>query len=173
VKPTSVVATVVGAVVLQVTLARYTVGGDWVFDLVLVGVLFAGLQWGPAAGIMGGTIGGLLQDVLSGEIAGVGGLAKTIAGFGAGMIGTRFVLARPHARSIIVAVGTLVHRFTMLGLTALVEQHWPGLSWGAMLAETGINTLVAFLVFQVAAAVPGAVERRRASGRTSLSRRQW
>ena len=53
------------AVVLQVTLARYTVGGRWVFDLVLVGVVYAALLWGPVAGMLAGTIGGLLQDWLA------------------------------------------------------------------------------------------------------------
>ncbi len=79
-KLTAVVAAVIVAVLLQVTLARYTVGGRWVFDLVLVGVVFVALQWGPVAGMLAGTIGGLLQDVLSGGIVGVGGLAKTLVG---------------------------------------------------------------------------------------------
>ena len=38
-----VIATMIVAVALQMTLARYTVGGRWAFDLVLVGVLFAAL----------------------------------------------------------------------------------------------------------------------------------
>ena len=98
-KAMGLLLTIVVSVVLQVTLARYTVGGRWVFDFVLVGVVFAGLQWGPVAGLFGGTIGGLLQDVLSGQIVGVGGLAKTIVGFAAGVIGTQFVLTRPQART--------------------------------------------------------------------------
>jgi len=172
-KLTSVLLTVVVAVMLQVTLARYTVGGAWVFDLVLVGVVFAGLQWGPTAGLIGGTLGGLLQDVLAGEIVGVGGLAKTLVGFAAGAIGTQFVLTRPHARSIIVVVASVVHRLMVLALNGLIDQQWPGMSWGAMLAETGLNTFVAFLAFQAAASLPGAIARQRGGRRTSLSRRQW
>ena len=95
-KLTSVLVTVLVAVVLQVTLARYTVGGRWVFDLVLVGVVYAALLWGPVAGMLAGTIGGLLQDVLAGDVVGVGGLAKTLVGFAAGVVGTQFVLVRPH-----------------------------------------------------------------------------
>lgn len=172
-KLASVLGTVVLAVLVQVTLARFTVGGSWVFDLVLVGVVFAGLQWGPAAGLAGGTIGGLLQDLLSGEIVGVSGLAKTLVGFGAGMIGTQFVLTRPHARSIIVAGCSVVHRILMLGFTGLIAQQWPAWSWAAMLAETGLNTLAGFLLFQATTALPGVVARNRANRRTSLSRRQW
>ena len=38
-KLTSILVTLAVAVILQVTLARYTVGGRWVFDLVVVGVV--------------------------------------------------------------------------------------------------------------------------------------
>ena len=54
------------AVGLQMVLARFTAGGHWPLDLVLVGVLYAALQWGPTAGILTGTVGGLVQDALSG-----------------------------------------------------------------------------------------------------------
>jgi hypothetical protein len=67
----------------------------------------------------------------------------------------------------------LFHRLIILGLTALIDQHWPGLSWGAMLAETGINSVGALVAFQVATSLPGAVDRRRSNRRTRLSRRQW
>lgn len=172
-KFTAVLVTVVVAVILQVTLARYTIGGSWVFDLVLVGVVFAGLQWGPTAGLIGGTMGGLLQDLLSGGIVGVGGLAKTIVGFAAGVIGTQFVLTRAHGQSIIVAGATFVHRGLMLALVGLIEQYWPGVSWGSMLGEMGLNALAGFLLFQASTSLPGALSRRRSNRRASLSRRQW
>lgn len=172
-KVTSILLTVLASVILQVTLARYTAGGRWVFDFVLVGVVFAGLQWGPAAGILGGTAGGLLQDVLGGQVAGVGGLAKTVVGFLAGVVGTQFVLTRPQARTIIVAGATVVHRLGLLVLNGLIEQRWPGMAWGAMLAEVGLNTAGAFLAFQAVSSLPGAIERQRSNRRARLSRRQW
>lgn len=169
----SLAGIVILAVVLQVALARYTVGGRWVFDLVLVGVVVAALQSGPIAGLIAGTIGGLLQDVLAGGIIGVGGLAKTLSGFGAGVVGAQFVVARPYARMIIVAVATVMHRLIVLGLYAVIDQEWRGVSWGAMLAETGINAMAGFVVFQAVHALPGALERQRMNRRSSLSRRQW
>jgi rod shape-determining protein MreD len=173
VKPAAVFATVLISVVLQATLARYTVGGGWVFDLVLVGVIFAGLEWGPVAGILAGTIGGLLQDTLAGEIVGIGGLAKTITGFAAGVIGTQFVLARPQARVLVAVGATVAHRLIILSLHAIIDQHWPGLAWGALVAETGVNTACALLLFVASSAAPGMMERQRMSRRSSLSRRQW
>ncbi len=172
-KPAAVLVTVLVSVLVQATLARYTVGGGWLFDVVLVGVVFAGLEWGPVAGILAGTIGGLLQDTLAGEIVGVGGLAKTVTGFAAGIIGTQFVLARPQARVLVAAGATVLHRVLILGLHALIDQQWPGVAWGAILAETGVNTACALALFAAASTVPNLLNRQRMSRRSSLSRRQW
>ena len=172
-KVTGVFLSVVVAVVLQVALARYAVGGRWVFDLVIVGVAFAALQGGAIAGMLAGTVGGLLQDVLSGGIVGVGGLAKTVVGCLAGVVGTQFVVARPSARALIVAVITVVHRVLMVGLQALIDLQWIGISWGSLLIETVVNAAAALIVFQAAQALPGVVARQRFSRRSSLSRRNW
>jgi rod shape-determining protein MreD len=173
VKLTSVLITALVAIVLQVTLARYTVGGRVAFDFVLVAVIFAALQWGPVAGMLAGTTGGLLQDMLAGEIVGVGGLAKTLAGCAAGVVGTQFVVARSSARTLVVAVATVGHRLMILAFHALIDQQWLGVPWGAMLAETGINAVAAFLAFHATSTLPGVVARQRMSRRSSLSRRQW
>lgn len=172
-KLTAVLLTIVGATFLQVALARFTVGGGVVFDLVLVGVVFAALQWGPVAGILSGTVGGLLQDLLSGDVIGVGGLAKTLVGCAAGIIGTQFVLVRSHARMIIVAFASVAHRGLILLLRGLIDQHWPAVAWGAILAETGLNAAAALLAFYAIHMLPAAVERQRVNRRSGLSRRQW
>lgn len=172
-KFTSVILTVVAAVFLQVVLARYTVGGAWSFDLVLVGVVFAALQWGPVAGIVAGTLGGLLQDLLSGQIVGLGGLTKTIVGFISGAVGTQFLLTQPSGRMMVAAAASVMHRLAMLALRGLVEQQWPAVSWLSVGVETAINSVCALVLFQLTAALPGVVERQRMSRRSSLSRRQW
>ncbi len=172
-KVTSVLAIVFIAVMLQASLARYTVGGAWAFDLVVVGVVFTALRWGPVAGILAGTLGGLMQDMLAGDIVGVGGLAKTVVGCLAGIVGTHFVLVRASARALIVAVATLVHRLAIMGLHGLIDQHWPGIPWGALAGEIALNSLAAIVAFQATAAVPGLLARQRQQRRSSLSRRQW
>ena len=45
-----VLLTVAVALTLQMALARYAVAGRWVFDLVVVGVIYAALYWGPRRG---------------------------------------------------------------------------------------------------------------------------
>ncbi len=172
-KLAAVVTAVLAAVILQVTLARYTVGGRWAFDLVLVGVIYVALRWEAVAGMIAGTVGGLLQDMLSGGIIGVGGLAKTLAGFAAGVIGTQLVSAKPQARAVIVAGATVLHRLVLLGLQGLIDQQWPGLSWTAMLGETAINAACGLVAFHVTDALPSAYNRGRMSRRSSWDRRQW
>src|SRR4029077_20794968 len=92
VKAFGVIGVIVASLALQMAFARFTVGGRWSLDLVLVAVAFIALKWGPGAGVIGGTIGGLTQDALAGGTIGVGGLAKTIVGFFVGVIGSQFIV---------------------------------------------------------------------------------
>ena len=170
---TLVIVTALAAVLLQVLLARYTVGGQWVFDLVLVGVVYAALEWGVVAGMAAGTIGGLLLDLASGSVIGVGGLAKTLVGSASGAVGANFVVARPNAKVVIVAAATVVHRVLLVGLTALIDQRWPGMPWAAMLEEIVLNSLAALVLFHATQSLPEAVARARVRRRAWRGRPKW
>ena len=171
-KLTSVLLTVIVAVGLQMAVARIAVGGRWQVDIVLVGVTYAAIYWGPAAGILAGTAGGLLQDLLSHGIVGVGGLAKTLIGFVAGTLSAQFIITRAVVRMGVVAAATLVHRLMVVSLYAMIDQRWPGVSWPAMLGEIVLNAIIALAAFQVTERMPTLLMRRRAS-RSTLSRRNW
>ena len=101
------VATVI-AIALQTTLTRFLTG-TVVVDLVLVVVVYAALLWGPAAGLLTGTFAGLIQDALSIGVIGIGGLAKTIVGFLAGVIGTQFIVSQAPARFVVFFAATVLH----------------------------------------------------------------
>jgi rod shape-determining protein MreD len=172
VKTTAVLLTVGVAVALQLALARYTVGDRWLFDIVLVGVVYAALNWGPVAGMLAGSAGGLVQDMLSDDVVGTGGLVKTVIGFAVGTIGTQFVVARPIARVALLAGASLVHRLLLICLHALIDQRWPAVGVGALLGETLVNALCGLVVFQLSESVPG-FTRARQSRRAGLRRREW
>jgi hypothetical protein len=74
---------------------------------------------------------------------------------------------------LVAAAATVIHRLMILSLHALIDQHWPGIAWGAILAETGVNTACALTLFVAAGAAPSLLARQRMSRRSSLSRRQW
>jgi len=171
VKALRVVLTVAAAVILQMALARFAIGGRWSFDLVLVGVVYASLFWGPVSGMWAGTLGGLMQDALVGDVVGVGGLAKTIAGFGAGVAGAQFIVARPLARAGIVAVVTIAHRLIIVGLLAVTDQNWAGVPWTAMVIEAGLNAAAGLVAFQVTVMLPGAIRSTRERRSSSMCRR--
>lgn len=168
----AVVGIVLGSVLLQALLARFAIGGRLSFDLVLVGVVFVALQSGPVAGMLAGTIGGVILDLISGGLVGVGGLLKTIVGFAAGLMGTRLVVAKPYARALIVAAATLIHAFLATALQAAIDK-WSGLDWTAMLGETIFNAVAAYIAFVAIEALPGAMSRGRTRQRTAWGRRQW
>ena len=165
-------AVVAVAVALQLGLARLTVGSRWSFDLMVVAVVYVALRWGPSYGVIGGTLGGLLQDALAGGTVGVGGLAKTVVGFGAGVIGSQFIVARPFPRMVLVAGATIVGRLIVIILRSMIELQRPTVSWVALLSETALNALAAFLLFYGIATVP-TMMRLRPSRRTEFRTRKW
>jgi rod shape-determining protein MreD len=172
VKVAGVAAAIIGAVALQLAFARFTVGGRWSIDLVLVAVAFIALKWGPGAGVIGGTIGGLTQDALAGGIIGVGGLAKTIVGFFMGVIGSQFIVARPAPRMLIVAGATLANRLLVQAILSAIALRWAGVRWPVMLTETALNALSAFVLFQSIDTLP-ALLRRGPSRRSNFGKRKW
>ena len=89
-----VVLAVAVALALQTTLSRFVVRSTVAVDLVLVVVVYVALTGGPANGLLTGTFAGLVQDALSSGVIGIGGLAKTIVGFLAGIIGSQFIVAQ-------------------------------------------------------------------------------
>jgi rod shape-determining protein MreD len=172
VKAFGVIGVIVGSVALQMAFARFTVGGRWSLDLVLVAVAFVALKWGPGAGVIGGTLGGLTQDALAGGSIGVGGLAKTVVGFFVGVIGSQFVVAQPAPRMVIVAGATIGNRLLVQAILSAIDLRWAGLSWTAMLGETALNALTALVVFQSIDTVP-ALLRRRPMRRSNFGKRKW
>ena len=163
-----VLATAV-ALALQTTLTRFIVRGTVAVDLVLVVVVYAALTTGPVTGLMTGTFAGLVQDALSSGVIGIGGLAKSVVGFLAGIIGTQFIVAQPLPRFVVFFAATLLHAVLFIGLYELLDLRTFGTPYGAVLGQALGNAIVGVVAFQVAELLPGAMERRRTS-RTRIRR---
>jgi rod shape-determining protein MreD len=153
------------ALVLQTTLARFLVRGSGGLDLVLVAVAYLGLTSGPTAGIVAGTIAGLAQDSLGSGIVGVGGLAKTVIGFLAGIVGTTFIVSQTIPRFVVFFMATLVQVGITTGLYFLLDPQPPVFGRYAVLAEALANALLGVALFQIADAIPGMMDRRRGLSR--------
>ena len=154
---------IIAALALQTTLARFLVRGAIAVDLVLVAVVYVALTSGPATGLLTGTFAGLVQDALSSSVIGIGGLAKTIVGFLAGVIGTQFIVSQPLPRFGVFFGASILHAVVFIGLYVLLELRHFDAPYAAVAGQAAANALVGVIAFQVVELLPGAVERRRAA----------
>jgi len=172
VRAAGIILAIALALALQTTLARFLVHGVVGVDLVLVVVVYVALTTGSVTGLMTGAVAGLMQDVVTrvpSSIIGIGGLAKTIVGFLAGIVGTQFIVAQPLPRFVVFLSATVLHALIFMGLYALLDLRHFGTPYAAVGGQAIGNAIVGFVAFQLVELLPGAVERRRAA-RTRLRR---
>jgi rod shape-determining protein MreD len=169
VKAARIVLAVVAALALQTTLARFVLRGTVAVDLVLVVVVYVALTSGSSTGLLAGAFAGLVQDALSSSVIGIGGLAKTIVGFLAGIIGTQFIVAQPLPRFVVFFAATVLHAVVFMGLYVLLDLRHFGTPYATVAGQAAGNAAIGVVAFQLVEFLPGAVERRRAA-RTWLRR---
>jgi len=162
VKAAGVILAVAAALALQTTLARFIVRGTVAVDLVLVVVVYVALTMGPATGLLAGALAGLVQDALSSNVIGIGGLAKTLVGFLAGVIGTQFIVVHTLPRFVVFFGATVLHAVVFMGLYVLLDLRHFGTPYAAVTGQAVGNAVVGVVLFQLVELLPGAMERRRA-----------
>lgn len=161
-KAAGVILAVAAALALQTTLTRFLVRDTFAVDLVLVAVIFVALTEGPVTGMFAGTFAGLVQDALISGVIGIGGLAKTIVGFLAGLIGTQFIVTNSLPRFVVFMAATVVHAIVFMGLYVLLDIRHFGTPYAQVAGQAIGNAFIGVIAFQVVELLPGAVERRRA-----------
>jgi rod shape-determining protein MreD len=162
VKIAAALAAIVVALALQTTLAGLVFRGTAALDLVLVVVIYISLVAGPGTGLLAGTFAGLIQDSLSSGILGIGGLAKTIVGFLAGLIATQFIVTAPLSRFMVFVLGTALHAAIFMGLYVLLDLRQFPDPYGGVAGQALGNGFVGVVGFQLVEWLPGFVARRRA-----------
>jgi rod shape-determining protein MreD len=162
VRAAGIIVAVAVALALQTTLSRVAVRSTVAVDLVLVVVVYVALTSGPATGLLTGTFAGLVQDALSSPVIGIGGLAKTIVGFLAGIIGSQFIVAQPLPRFVVFFGATVLHAIVFMGLYVLLGLRHFGTPYAAVAAQAAANAVIGVVAFQLVELLPGAVERRKA-----------
>ena len=149
------------ALALQTTLARFVVGGTAALDLVLVVVVYVALTTGPVSGMLAGSVAGIIQDALSSGVIGIGGLAKSIVGFVAGVIGQQFIVTAALPRFVMFMAATVAHAGVFMGLYVLLGLRTFPSPWAAILSQAAGNAVVGMIAFTIIEGLPGIVERRR------------
>jgi rod shape-determining protein MreD len=165
VKTAGVFIAIALALALQTSLAGFVVGGITAIDLVLVVVVYVALTTGPVPGMVAGSVAGIIQDALSSGTVGIGGLAKAIVGFVAGVIGQQFIVTAAFPRFVMFVAATLAHEALFMGMYVLLGLRDFPSPWVAMLSQAGGNAVVGMIGFTIVEALPGAMERRRFSRR--------
>jgi rod shape-determining protein MreD len=155
-------AAILIAIAIQTTLAGYMFRGSTAIDLVLIVVVYVAIKSGPVTGLLAGTVAGLIQDALSSGILGIGGLAKTIVGFLAGVLGTQFIVTAPLPRFVLLLMGTALHAAIFMGLYTLLNLRQFPSPYPAIVGQAFGNAFVGVVAFQMIEWLPGFVDRRRA-----------
>ena len=160
-KAAGVVVAIALALALQTSLARFLVGGTAALDLVLVVVVYVALTSGPVTGMLAGSAAGIIHDALSSGTIGIGGLAKAIVGFAAGVVGQQFIVTAAFPRFVMFIVATLVHSALFMGMYVLLGlKEFPS-PWAAVFSQAIGNAVVGIVGFAIIESLPGAMERRR------------
>lgn len=160
-KAAGIILAVAVALALQTTLARFVVRGTVAVDLVFVVVVYVALTSGPVTGLLTGSFAGLVQDALSSGVIGIGGLAKTVVGFFAGVVGTQFIVSQPLPRFVVFFGATVLHAAMFIGLYVLLDLRHFDTPYTAVAGQAAGNAVVGVAAFQLAELLPGALERRR------------
>ena len=156
-------AAILIAIAVQTTLGRYIFrDSSTPIDLVLIVVVYVAIKSGPVTGLLAGTVAGLIQDALSTSLIGIGGLAKTLVGFLAGIVGTQFIVVHSLPRFVVFFAATVLHAVVFMGLYAVLDLRHFGTPYAAVAGQAAGNALVGVVAFQLVELLPGAVERRRA-----------
>jgi rod shape-determining protein MreD len=136
-----------GALFLQAFLPRHF-HFFFLFDLpLLVVIFFSVARRSQVAGLLTGSLIGLLQDALTHQPIGMYGIAKTVVGYGASSLGAKLDIENVGARFLVTlffyAVHEVVYFAVARGLVKLTLE-W---SWGHEIGGALLNAATAAILF--------------------------
>jgi rod shape-determining protein MreD len=163
VRAARIAAAVAVALALQTTLSRFIVDGTAAVDLGLVVVVYVALTGGPVTGMLTGSAAGLLQDALSSGVVGIGGFARALVGFVAGVIGQQFIVTAALPRFVMFLAASVLHAVVFMGLYMLLGLRTFQSPVASTLSQALGNAVVGMIAFTLIEAFPRVLERRKLS----------
>ncbi len=119
-------------------------------DPFLLVLVYCGLAGGEIHGMLAGAVGGWMQDVLfGGRVLGLNALSKVLVGFGVGLAATRFHLAEPAPRVLVVFLAATLDALILGRLVAAFDVRAMGLPVSSLLARASLNALLGALLYGV------------------------
>jgi hypothetical protein len=98
-------------------------------------------------------------------------MAQPVVGCLAGIIGTQFIEAQSLPRFVVFFGATILHAVISIGLYELLNLADFGTPYAAVAGQATANAIIGVVAFNLAELLPGAVDRRRAAGRTAFAGR--
>lgn len=170
-KVSGIAVALTAALLAQTVLLRIVLGDQAPVDVVLLVVILAALSGGRIVGLWTGTIAGLLQDLLSGGVVGVSGLAKSVTGVLVGFSRSWFVVDTVWHHLIVFMTASVVHAVCFVGVYMLVHTMQP-VTTAFLASQVAANGVAGAAVVAIARAVPGALRWARLR-RDLFRRRRW
>lgn len=117
-------------------------------DLILVIAVVVAIQEGPVEGATIGFFGGLLQDVASSQVMGVGAFSKAVAAFFAGILKDLFMTYTILLPVILVFLASLLElSLHQAALAVLGQEQLPPFKGTILLATAFYNVLIVFVLY--------------------------
>lgn len=153
-------------VLLQVLGVHFFSRFTLITDLFLILVVYHSLDNSPAWSSIGGSVAGLIQDVLSGGLYGLHGFANTLVAYISCRLKLRLVIQQPQQVGLLFALAAALQLAILAGLQVLLVggAELPG-PW-VMLARTVTCGLGGTLLFALAG------KARQVEGRWRAKRRR-
>ena len=118
------------------------------FDLpLLVVIFFAVARRSPIAGLLTGSLIGLLQDSLTHQPIGIYGIAKTVVGYGASSLGAKLDVDNVGARFLVTLFFYVIHQIVYVTVARGLVKLTVDLSWGHELGAALLNAATAAVAF--------------------------
>tara|TARA_Y100000588_G_C14184396_1_gene895186 strand:- start:689 stop:1195 length:507 start_codon:yes stop_codon:yes gene_type:complete len=124
------------------------------FDLILIVVVFSALSRGHLVGLWSGAVSGFVQDVMSGGIIGVSGLAKSLAGVLVGLAGSQFLISTIWHRVAILMAASIFHVLCFMGVYLLIDQVSVSTFIPLAMEQAFLNGFIGAIILLVAAGFP-------------------
>ncbi|MBS3818712.1 rod shape-determining protein MreD [bacterium] len=106
---------IIAAFILHTLFSRISISYVLVFNIMNLVVLYFAVRKGERFGAGIGTVCGLIQDSFSSGVFGIGGLSKTLMGYGAGYI-SRKINVYPLSRNFVFLLVMLTSELIIWGL---------------------------------------------------------
>ena len=152
------VVTLVAAIVLSVTVQTASAR---VFDLTfvnidipLVVVVLSALSGGPIVGLWAGTLAGFLQDLMSGGLVGVSGLAKSFIGVTTGFLAKRLMRTGYWYRILSISLATIMNGIIFVGVYRLIEFATPAVGGVNVLQQSILNVAAGIVIVAASERMP-------------------